>query len=257
MKKKILASLLAKDNQTKALLAQLATYGLEPAVHTWQNDNQKMAWMGVKDVLAEPSTAAWIIAGTAQQLADADTRYGLSMVALSLLASKKPATPIIIVQTGQEAIKPETLPTALGHATVVALQEATPAKMVAKAHSPVRLPEPEWFLEMVGDDKLGQWFALRPAAATWQGVIFGVQEAEITFQAVGPAGGLPDKATLNYPMQGLKLNLGPKEYTAWALRNPVDPGQAYYVKVVGFPSSLVFGPYAEDEAAEMYVVNLT
>ncbi len=256
MKKKILASLLGEDDTTKAFLAKLTTYGLEPAMHLWQNDNQKMAWLGVKEVLLEPSTAAWIIAGSAAQLADGDTRYGLSMIALSLLAGPRANTPILILQSGKGQVGPESLPTALQHAIIIPVQEATPAKIVAKVHSPATPPRTDWFMEMVGDDKLGQWFSVRPAQETWDGMIFGVCGAEINFQAVGQAGNLPDKATLNYPMQGLKLDLGNKEYTAWALRNRISPKEAYYVKVTGFPETVLFGPYAEGEAAELFVVDL-
>ncbi len=256
MQKKILASLLEKDDPTRALLAKLANYGLEPAAHNWEIDNQKMAWIGIKDALLDPSTAAWIIAGPAQRLANSDIRYGLSMVALSLMAAKKPGIPVIILLTGRETLEPRSLPTALRQATILPLAEATPAKIVAKVHTPVQPQPHEWFLEMVGDEKLGQWFALRPSAGRWEGVIFGVCGAEINFQAVGPAGGLPEKAVLNYPMQGLKLTHGDREYTAWALRNRIDPQQAYYVKVAGCPTSLVFGPYSEGGQTELYVVEL-
>jgi len=86
--------------------------------------------------------------------------------------------------------------------------------------------------------------------------MFGVAGGEVVFQAVGPAGGLPEKSVLNYPMQGLKLTLGDTEYTAWAAQNEITPETAYYVKVEGYPTSIVFGPYSNEESADVYVINL-
>jgi hypothetical protein len=111
-------------------------------------------------------------------------------------------------------------------------------------------------LDMVGNEQLGQWLQVQPTGDGWPGVIFGVDAGEIVFQAVGPAGQLPEKATLNYAMQGLKLELGGVEYTAWAAQNEVTAESAYFVKVNGTPKTLLFGPYAEDSEAELYVVRL-
>ena len=86
--------------------------------------------------------------------------------------------------------------------------------------------------------------------------MFGVTVADITFQAVGPSGSLPTKTVLNYPMQGLKLEMGGKEYTAWATQNELNSETSYYVKVDGFPESILFGPYSPEEEADVFVIRL-
>jgi hypothetical protein len=67
---------------------------------------------------------------------------------------------------------------------------------------------------------------------------------------------LPAKTVLNYPMEGLKLEMGGKEYTAWAAQNELDAETSYFVKVEGFPESVVFGAYSAEESAEVFVVRL-
>jgi hypothetical protein len=67
---------------------------------------------------------------------------------------------------------------------------------------------------------------------------------------------LPAKTVLNYPMEGLKLEVGGNEYTAWAAQNELDAETSYFVKVEGFPESIVFGAYSAEEAAEVFVVRL-
>jgi len=86
--------------------------------------------------------------------------------------------------------------------------------------------------------------------------MFGVTGAEITFHAVGPAGSLPSKTTLNYPMQGLKLEMGDKEYTAWAAQNELNAETSYFVKVEGYPESILFGPFSPEAEADVLIVRL-
>jgi len=56
-------------------------------------------------------------------------------------------------------------------------------------------------------------------------------------------------------MKGLKLNLGEREYVAWAVQNKLDETLSYYVRVKkDTPTSMLFGPYAQDEEAEVHVI---
>jgi hypothetical protein len=86
--------------------------------------------------------------------------------------------------------------------------------------------------------------------------MFGIPEGEILFHAVGAKGSLPDQSSLHYPVKGLKLNLGGKEYTAWAAQNELDSKTSYFVKVSGFPETILFGSYATQEETDVYVVKL-
>jgi len=87
-------------------------------------------------------------------------------------------------------------------------------------------------------------------------LIFGVNEGEIKFQAVGPSGQLPKNSTLNYPMQGLQIEFDGRTYSAWAVRNEITGESSYYVKVDGFPKSIIFGAFSEQNETEMYRIDL-
>ena len=104
--------------------------------------------------------------------------------------------------------------------------------------------------------QIGQWFEVGPMDAAWTGAMFGVCGAEIDAHGVGPAGKLPQKAVLEYPMKGLKLALGEKEYTSWAVQNALDAASSYFVRVQGAPDSIVLGPLSQGEDAEVYVMRL-
>lgn len=73
--------------------------------------------------------------------------------------------------------------------------------------------------------------------------------AGINFQAVGPAGALPQTATLEFAQEGLKIEASSGEFTAWAVRNLVGPESSYYARITGMPEEIVFMPYtdADDE----------
>jgi hypothetical protein len=54
----------------------------------------------------------------------------------------------------------------------------------------------------------------------------------------------------------MKLNLGGKEYTAWAAQNEIPTDTSYFVKLEGFPDSILFGPYSTEQEADVFVVQL-
>jgi len=257
--KAIWLSALDKDEAAvQKVMGQFKVYGIEMQGHFWQNDNAKMGWLAPKDELLKPDIAMWAILASHQELENSDLRYGLSLLALTVQAQKGIGFPMVILQTEGDPITAEELPDPLRRALVLpAGNAATPAKLVAKVHAtPPSLPC-AYQLDMVGNEQLGQWLQVFPADDSWPGIIFGVDIGEILFQAVGPPGKLPQKATLNYAMQGLKLEMGDSEFTAWATRNEISCKSAYFVKISGAPKTLLFGPYSEEGAAEMFTVHLS
>jgi hypothetical protein len=256
--KTIWLSALNKDEAAvQKVMGQFKAYGIELQGHFWQNDNAKMGWLASKDELLKADIAMWAILGSRQELENSDLRYGLSLLALTVQAQKGNGFPIVILQTEGDPITAAELPDPLRRVLVQpAGNAATPAKLVAKLHAkPPSLPC-AYHLDMVGNEQLGQWLQVYPSADSWPGIIFGVDAGEILFQAVGPPGKLPQKATLNFAMQGLKLEMGGTEFTAWATRNEVSGENAYFVKISGSPKILIFGPYSEEGATEMYTLRL-
>ncbi len=257
--KAIWLSALKKDEAVvQKTMAQFKTYGLQLQGHFWQNDNAKMGWLAPKDELLKADAAMWVILGSRQELHNSELRYGLSLLALTVQAQKGTAFPIVILQTEGDPLASEELPTPLQGALVLpAGGAATPAKLVAKFHAkPPSIPA-AYHLDMVGNEQLGQWLQIYPTAHAWPGIIFAVDAGEIVFQAVGPPGKLPKKTTLNFAMQGLKLEMDGAAFTAWATQNPISGENAYFIKINGAPKTLLFGPYTEEGAVEMYTVRLS
>lgn len=257
MKTVWISSLAVAEEDVQSLMQKLKTYGLDASGHQWSEDNQALAWMGPRDRLCAADCAFWAIMGSSEALRKPETRYGLSLLALCVQARRGAAFPVVVLQTDAAPLNAEDLPTPLQRAVVLSASDSgTPAKLVAKAHAKVPDLRAAYYFDMVGDPQLGQWYEVRPTQGAWPGIIFGVDEGEIKFQAVGPEGSLPTTSTLNYPMQGIKLSLGETEFTAWATRNEVSQDTAYFIKVQGFPRTLIFGAYSEESEAEMYVIQL-
>jgi hypothetical protein len=257
MKSVWLSALENTEQEAKTILQKLKTYGLAFSGHQWRDDNQKMAWAGPLEELSGPQCALWVVMGTAPSFLKHETRYGLSLLALCIQARRGAGYPMVILQTDAEALSAEDLPTPLQRADVLPAGLAgTPAKLVAKVHAKAVDPMSEYYIDMVGNQQFGQWFEVRPARGEWPGMIFGVDEGQITFQAVGPSGQLPTNSTLHYPMQGLRIEFGDRTYSAWAVRNRISTEHSYYVKVEGFPKSIVFGAFSENDETEMHHIEL-
>ena len=255
--KKIWISSLARDEErVQKTIAMLKTYALDVNGHFWEDDLKKMAWLGPREELIKEDTALWVVLSTDEPLAAKSVRYGLSMLAVSVQAVRGHGFPIILLHEG-EIPAPEALPTPLQGAEILASDPtAAGPKIVVAVNVPLRKVTAEYRLDVYAMPQLGQWFEVGPAAASWDGAMFGVYGAEIDAHGVGPAGKLPQKAVLEYPMKGLKMTLGDKEYTAWAVKNKLEAKSSYYLRIQGEPESILAGPLAEGEDADVFVLHL-
>lgn len=61
---------------------------------------------------------------------------------------------------------------------------------------------------------------------------------------------------LEYAQEGLTLQVGEREFTAWAVRNRLGPDETYYARVKGAPESILFMPYTEDSEASATILPL-
>ena len=258
MKKIWLSSLEHDEKRVKELISQLKTYGLEARGHFWEMEPEKFSWMAVREELVKPEIAMWVIVGSEETLKNEDVRYGLCLLAIMLQAARGIGFPVVVLQTAGTPVSSEDLPTPLkGGDVLSAAGGAFGAKLVAKVHGGGKKDvSVDYRMDLYGSEQIGQWFEVGPTEAVWPGGMFAVEGADISFHGVGPKGSLPSKAVLNYPIEGLKLKLGGRDYTAWAVQNELGAETSYFVKVKGFPSSVLFGPYSEEESAEVYVLEL-
>jgi hypothetical protein len=258
MKTVWLTSLISSEDRVKHLLSQLKTYGLDVTGHFWEDNLEKMSWVQARDALLKPETAAWLVLASKEKMQTASIRYGLSLLAITVNAQRGLAFPSLMLVEDSQAISPEELPTPLKGIEAIPLNDASlGARIVARVHTPAKEMRAEYRLDVYGNPHIGQWFEVGPENASWSGAMFGVCGGEITFHATGPKGSLPEKAVLEHPMKGLKVEIGGKEYTAWAVQNQIDRNQSYFIQVKGYPESIMFGPCATAETAEVYIMQLS
>jgi len=256
--KTVWISALSKNQPRVAAVSEhLKRYGLQAKGHFWTDEPDKLAWRTALASMLEARADLWLILADNTEMAKTSVRYGLSLLSTALQASRGPGFPIMILWDAPPSVA---LPPILQAAT--ALEEAAPswaAKIVAKANIAGKAPVLDYRFEVGGDERLGQWFEIGPRTGNWDGVVFGVTGAdvEINFQAVGPQGGLPEKTVIEFAQQGLTLQVGEREFSAWAVRNNVDSANSYYARVKGRPEAILFMPYADESECEATVLQLT
>jgi len=257
MKTVWLTSIIPSEERVKNLIAQLKPYGLDLKGHFWEDEISKMAWAKPREELIKPDVLLWLILASGENLKNPSVRYGLSLLALTIQAKRGISFPMFILLTEGAAPAAETLPTPLKGCDLLSLTDpAMAAKLVVKVNTPAKEILSDYRLDTYGNPHIGQWIEVGPSQTTWPGAMFGVSGAEITFHAVGPKGSLPTQSSLRYPLKGIKLNLGGKEYAAWAVQNEMNADTSYFVKLEGFPDSILFGPYSTEEEADVFVVQL-
>ncbi|BAN26545.1 hypothetical protein [Caballeronia insecticola] len=245
----------------------LKRYGLSTQGSFWVDEPDKLAWRAGLDALNAARADLWLILANPDALAKPSIRYGLSLFAASLREARGAGFPMVL--SGAAGV--ESMPALLGGATVLVENHPSwPAKIVARANLAKAGEPQDYRFEVVGEEQLGQWFAIGPREGHWDGVVFGVHggvkggdkgsdkgsEAKIDFQAIGPRGKLPEKTVLEYAQEGLTLQVGEREFGAWAVRNRLGPDDMYYARVRGAPESVLFMPYTDDSEASATILHL-
>lgn len=257
--KTVWISALKEDQPRVAAVTQvLKRYGLDCKGHFWADVPEKLAWRVAVDALQEARADLWLVLIDAEAIQKPSIRYGLSLMASALRAQRGGHFPALTLWNSPVPVE-SALPQLMQTAGVL-LESTTswPAKIVAKANMAGNAQSTDYRLNVLGDERLGQWFEIGPVVGMWDGVVFGVTgaNAEISFQAVGPKGVLPEKAMLEFAQEGLQIKVGERDFTAWAVRNTVGAGDSYYARVKGCPDAVLFMPYSDVGDSSADVVEL-
>ncbi len=260
MAKDIFISVLEKDEtKGRGLFQTITRYGMGVNGHFWSDNLEKMEWAGPIDALHTPEVGAWLIKGSMSSYENPDIRFGLGLLAAAVQARRGQGFPILCLCDDAE-LDTSTLPTVLRSAESVE-ESKLGAKLAARANMPVKKVEPEYRFDLYPLPSLGLWIEIGPAPGhTWQGALLGIHDrdggGDIDAHGVGPEGSLPKRCVLNYPMKGLKMDVGGTEFVAWGVQNTLEGNESYFVKITGRPDALIFGELPQGDEGELFSLKL-
>lgn len=255
MKKTWITSLAHDENYVQKIIAQLKAYRIPVDGNFWVNDLPKMAWYDSCDLLTNLDVAAWIIIVDATTIANKDIFKGLSALSLTVTAKREYPLPIILVANNCN-IEPDLLPTVLKDALIITDITKLGVKVVAAINQPPRAMAHEYRIRFHPLNELGLWLEIGPTNEIWDGVILGVSDGEINFQACGEAGTLPEKCVLEYPEQGLKMAFDDIEFGGWSVRNQIDATSSYYARLTQLPEQILFASNTVAANLDAYTIKL-
>jgi hypothetical protein len=243
----------------KNMIQVLSRSGLEVDGAKWDRDLKQLGWLQTAQPLTELDKAdVWIIAGRKADFTAAEVRYGLSL-ATATIRAKRSAPLKTIVASLDEPLDDLALPSLIdGVKRFGPPTAAWGAKTIAEAMRRAEpAAEPPYRLSVIANPSLGHWFEIGPRNdESWKGALLGVDDGEITHHGVGPSAALPDHCTLEYPSQGLKVEAAGKTFNCWSVKNALEPGTSYFVRVLGSPAHLLFGEHPDADQADMWVLDL-
>lgn len=261
-RKSVWLSWLPTDSEAGSVretIQALSRSGLEVDGLGWDRDLTQFGWLHTVQALTNADkTDVWLIAGARADFDSESVRYGLSLAAATLMA-KRGASLTILIGTLDSAPHDIRLPSLLAGSKRLGPPSAlwgakTVAASMRSGKAGVDLP---FHLNAIAHPSLGCWFEIGPREQQrWQGALFGVDVGEITHHGVGASGALPEQCTLEYPLQGLRIDASGREFICWAVKNALEPGQSYYVRVVGSPSAVLVGEYLEQDQADVRILEL-
>ncbi|MFQ5773113.1 MAG: hypothetical protein ACE5GS_01205 [Kiloniellaceae bacterium] len=244
--------------QPQDTVATLGRYGLEASGAQWTDDLEKVAWAELGGVLLDRANAdLWVLAGRRGDLESPRNRYALSLVTAMVRDGR--GGDLRGVCLGLD-FAPEAagMPFLLRSFQLLDGRDGGwPAALVAAAYGAPAPAVHDFRLNVIAHSLVGQWFEVGPREGEWQGVMLGASaEGTITHHAVGPRGQLPEKAVLEYPVQGIEAQIGADKFLAWAVQNRLGPEDSYYVRIEGYPTKLIFGGHPGTDQAEVVVLDL-
>ncbi|MEM8988349.1 MAG: hypothetical protein AAGC95_16660 [Pseudomonadota bacterium] len=250
----------AEEARLHEVGAALTRVGLEVRGAPWANDLARMDWMECAgQLIGDSAPDAWLIVGRAEDFADRDVRYGLSMAA-AVSDSEKGAGPVIVT-LDDDATALAGLSLLQGAPRLDARRPDWAAQLVAHLHRPHSAAgRSDVHFNVIAHAAIGQWYEAAPAEGAWSGALFCVADdgATVDHIAVGPRGVLPERTSLEFPQRGLKAASGGVDFTGSAVRNNISAEESFYAKVSGAPSCVLFGPYDPDaDETESYILRLS
>lgn len=235
--------------------AALSKSGLTVNGGGWDRDDAT-GWLPTAEHLIQsPNVDLWMLVGTADDFANAAVRYGLSLARIRVGAQRQ-RVPALVVACLDEQPRASVLPPLLQQAQLLGPPTTDWGGRCVAAAMRDAIPEApsDYRLNVIANASLGHWFEVGPAGdCAWGGAIFGVDEGEITHHGVGKRGELPERCTLEYPLEGARVEVDGRRLTCWAVNNRLEPGNSYYVRVTGSPAHILFGehPDLSDQTARL------
>jgi hypothetical protein len=240
------------------VLSSLQGQGLQIDGSTWIDDLEKMAWYEMGTSLLEKKNAdLWLVAGRKADLEAPRNRYALSLLTAMVRDGRGPEFPVFHLGLDYRP-EADAMPMLTRDFRLLAAADRNWPAQIATAFIKKARPEAwDFRLSASGHPFIGQWFEVGPQTGEWEGVMFGVSgEGKIVHHLVGPKGQLPEKSVVEYPMEGIKAEVRQVEYGAWSVQNKISTEDSYYVKVEGFPKTILFGGHPGTDKAEVTVAEL-
>ncbi|MDD6088898.1 MAG: hypothetical protein PUB69_06275 [Desulfovibrionaceae bacterium] len=240
----------------QSLASECARFGLTVRAHFWEKKADCASLAPVLQEMADPSCSAWLIAGTAASFHDDGIRKGLSMAALASFGSRGMQFPIILLPASSD---PLNMPSPFAKSDIVL--SSIGAKVTARLHARQKptAEENSYRFAVHALPGLGLWLEIGPSTAPWEGVFLGTAGTGAAPDAhgVGPKGCIPQKSTLHYPVKGMKIESGSRQYEAWGVQNELNPANSYFVRLQAIPDALIFGSFPKEDSAEVFSISLT
>lgn len=256
-RKKLFVSLLADDKELSDVIGgTAASYQIETSGVVWNEEPGKPIWGEVAAMILKNGCDGWLIAGKAGDWqADASKRAHISLAALKAAALMGPSFQFFRMIVPD----PQTLPQPLAASVAMDRAKLGPRLAAKLAVGGKAVGEAGYRLDVhplpVGDGMVVELGP--PAGVEWSGALFAMRGGgEITHHTVGIKGSPPERGVVEYAMKGLKLEIGGEEYVGWAVRNRLDEGRSYYLRIDGDVTDMAFGQLPEGDAADLFTLRL-
>lgn len=263
----VITSLENNENLIRSIGQEIADKGLNVIATAWQDSSDNIG-LTIKELL-ESDASLWIIFGDNKTFENPQTRAAISLIYLAVLQQRENKILPILFSPNQDE-QSFTPPNIFNFSEIKTATSIVKNKVATKAYILVSKNHNEKFLQhaennyrlnVICPTGLGLWLELGTTQHNWQGVLLGTcgNDAEPVAHGVGVKNIIPQRATLNYPIKGMQLELSEqKKFIAWGCQNLLTPDISYFVKLNNIPTDIIFSEFPKDgeESPEMFVINL-
>lgn len=261
-KKSVILTLLEPNEGLMRLLGEeLSRVGLNVSGHFYEGGTDAMGALAT-ELSRENQCDMWIIAGNTARINDPVTRRELSLLALAARAERQTPLKVIFSPSAQGAV-PFKGPLADSEFVIGTLG----AKAVAAIHKKSTVEPTPYRLHVRCLPGLGLWLEAGPVSARnegpWKGAFLACCGTDAkgapvvpVAHGVGLAERIPERSTLEYPVQGMKIEHGNAAWEGWGVANTLTPDRSYFVKLSDIPAGIMFGPFPGEDDPELFVISL-